>query len=458
MPRIRLPANGWQPRPYQRGLWEYLEGGGRRACIIWHRRSGKDELCLHWTAVSAFQKPATYWHMLPEAAQARKAIWDSINPHTGLRRIDEAFPPEIRDATREDQMFLKLKSGATWQVVGSDNFNSLVGSPPYGVVFSEWPLANPAAYAYLSPILRENGGWAIFNGTPRGKNHGFKTLQRALNSDNWFGQVLRADETKAITPEALAEELADYIGMYGADMGQAVYDQEYFCSFDAAIIGAYWGAEMAVAERDGRIGSYAVDPALPVHTAWDLGVGANLAIWFWQALAGKIAVVDYYQSHDGNIEAAAAEIVSKGYRRGTDWVPHDAKVRDIGTGRTRIETMIKAGLQPRLVPNHNPEDGRNAARVTIPRCYFDKERCETGIEALKAYRREWDEKNRTFKDNPVKDWADHPADAFRYLSMAWREIVGTPQPANDRLLSVGSMNTVRFDDLWDDRPKRRARL
>jgi len=333
-----------------------------------------------------------------------------------------------------------------------------LNTTPYGVVFSEWPLANPAAYAYLSPILRENGGWAIFNGTPRGKNHGFKTLQRALNSDNWFGQVLRADETKAITPEALAEELADYIGMYGADMGQAVYDQEYFCSFEAAIIGAYWGAEMAVAERDGRIGSYAVDPALPVHTAWDLGVGANLAIWFWQALAGKIAVVDYYQSHDGNIEAAAAEIIGKGYRRGTDWVPHDAKVRDIGTGRTRIETMIKAGLQPRLVPNHNPEDGRNAARVTIPRCYFDKERCETGIEALKAYRREWDEKNRTFKDNPVKDWADHPADAFRYLSMAWREIVGTPQPANDRLLSVGSMNTVRFDDLWDDRPKRRARL
>jgi phage terminase large subunit len=164
------------------GLWCYLERGGRRAIEIAHRRWGKDEICLHWAAVSAMQRPATYWHMLPEAAQARKAIWEAVNPHTGKRRIDEAFPHEIRESTREHEMMIRFINGATWQVVGSDNFNALVGSPPFGVVFSEFALANPAAWAYLRPILLENGGWAAFITTPRGKNHAHKLLQTALKS------------------------------------------------------------------------------------------------------------------------------------------------------------------------------------------------------------------------------------------------------------------------------------
>jgi len=146
--RIRLPHNGWRPRAYQMGAWRYMEQGGRHAELIWARRSGKDEICLHWAAIAAHQRPATYWHMLPEAAQARKAIWEAINPHTGVRRIDEAFPHELRATTREQEMLIKFKCGSTWQVVGSDNFNSLVGSPPAGVVFSEWALAQPAARAY----------------------------------------------------------------------------------------------------------------------------------------------------------------------------------------------------------------------------------------------------------------------------------------------------------------------
>jgi len=458
LPRIRLPANGWQPRPYQRELWEYLEGGGKRALVFWHRRAGKDEVALHHTACSAMQKPATYWHMLPEAAQARKAIWEAVNPHSGTRRIDESFPEEIRSTKRDQEMFIRFLTGAGLHIVGSDNYNSLVGSPPYGVIFSEWALANPAAWAYISPILEENGGWATFITTPRGKNHAFSMLKEARKDSSWFTQVLRADETGVFTDEQLKKIERELAGLYGPDMGRAMFEQEYMCSFEAAVLGAYFSREIMDAEREGRIAGVSVDPSLPVHTAWDLGVGENLAIWFWQAIAGKIALVDYYNDPQGNIQNAAAVIISKGYRRGDDWVPHDARVRDIGTGVTRIETMIRAGLRPKLVPDHKVEDGRNAARLLIPRCHFDATRCEAGIEALKAYRREWDEKLRTFKDNAVHDWASHPADAFRYLAMAWREIVGTPQPANDRLLSVGSMNTVRFDDLWDDRPKRRARL
>ncbi len=455
--RIRLPANGWTPRDYQLPLWEYLEGGGKRAIVAWHRRAGKDETLMHHLAISAMQKPATYWHMLPEASQARKAIWEAVNPHTGVRRIDEAYPLEIRETTRENEMFIKSKAGATLNVVGSDNYNSLVGSPPYGVVFSEWALANPAAWAYISPILRENGGWAAFISTPRGKNH-FHSMLTMAREQGWFHQVLPASETSVFTREGLEAERQELIGAYGQDMGDALFQQEYMVSFDAAILGAYWGAELALAEREGRITGIEVDPALPVHTAWDLGVGQNLAIWFWQATAGRIAVVDFYQSNSGSIEEAAAVIVAKGWRRGDDYVPHDARAKEISTGRTRVETMIRAGLRPKLVAASSVDDRINAARLTIARCHFNAVRCGEGIEALKAFRREWDEKLRTFKDNPVHDWASHPSDAFSYLSLAWRDLGGR---SNDnepqKVFGVGYHNSVSLDDLWDIKPRRRAR-
>lgn len=451
---LRLP-NNWVPRPYQRPLWDYLECGGRYAIAIWHRRAGKDEVALHRTAVAAMTRGGTYWHMLPEASQARKAIWEAVNPHTGKRRIDEAFPAEIVETRREQEMFIRFVNGSTWQVVGSDNFNSLVGSPPIGVVASEWALANPAAYAYMSPILRENGGWFLAITTPRGKNHAYRMLVDARRDYyNWFTEVLPATDTTVFDADQLDAERRSLIGIYGDDQGAALFEQEYMCSFDAAILGAYYSAEMARADIEGRIGVVDIDPAYPVHTAWDLGVGANLAIWFWQAVGREIRIVDYYQDNDGSIEAAAAVVLAKGYRRGTDWVPHDAKAKEISTGRTRVETMIRAGLKPRLVADHKVDDGINAARQTITRCHFAADLCHDGIEALRAYRREWDEAKRTFKPTPLHDWASHPADAFRYLSMAWREVNYVPPPQPGRIIAVGAMNQATMNDLWRQRPAR----
>src|SRR5215472_3395033 len=398
--------------------------------------------------------------MLPEASQARKAIWEAVNPHTGLRRIDEAFPIQLRATTRDNEMFIRFKCGSTWQVIGSDNYNSLVGSPPVGVVFSEWALAHPAAYAYLSPILRENGGWVVFITTPRGKNHAHKTIQTATSADDWFGEILPADRTGIFTADELAKERRTFSDIYGTDMANALYEQEYMCSFDAAVLGSYYGSELARAEREGRINRVDPDPAVPVHTAWDLGVGDSTAIWWWQATGSTIRVVDYYEAHGEGLKHYAAVVIGKGYRRGDDWVPQDARVREfISDARTRIEAMIEAGLRPRLVPDHKLEDGIQAVRTTLPRCYFDGERCADGIEALKQYRREWDEAKRTFNDRPLHDWSSHCADAFRYMSMAWQhEAVIAPKPA-DRILSVGQASTVRIEDLWNfDRPTRRERV
>jgi phage terminase large subunit len=280
--RIRVPANGWRPRPYQMPAWSALERGTKRLALAWHRRSGKDDIALHWSACAAVQNPGTYWHMLPAANQARKAIWDAVNPRTGRRRIDDAFPEGLRESTREQDMFIRFKNGATWQVVGSDNYNSLVGSPPIGIVFSEYALADPSAWALLRPILAENGGWALFISTPRGRNHFAKLVDFALKDREWFGQILSTDQTNVISKEVIDRELRELTAERGQKEAEAIVAQEYHCDFDAAIPGAYYGELMARADREGRIGLFPHDPNLPVGTAWDLGIGDSTVVWFFQ--------------------------------------------------------------------------------------------------------------------------------------------------------------------------------
>ena len=457
MVTINLP-NNWSPRAKQLNLWSYLENGGKRAIYAWHRRYGKDDVGLHWTDVSTAERVGTYWYLLPEAAQAKKAIWEAVNPHTGKRRIDEAFPVEWRSAVRNDEMFMRFKNGSTWQVVGSDNYNSLVGSPPIGVVFSEWALANPSAWGYLMPILNENGGWAMFNSTPRGRNHMYRMLKAAETKNDWFSEVLDVHDTGALNAEELAAALRDYQDAYGDDIGQNLFDQEYLCSFDAAILGAYYGRELRDAEKSGRIGNHPHDPALPVHTAWDLGIGDSTAIWFWQAVGAELRVIDFYEAHGQAIPHYAANVNGRDWIKGDDWVPHDAKIREFGTGKTRIETMRECGLRPRLVPDHRLEDGINALRVTLPRCFFNRATTWDAIEGLRQYRADWDDVNRCFRDKPKHDWTSHRADAARYMAMAWREIAAVAPVEPGRRLAVGYANTATFDDLWKDQPKKGARI
>lgn len=403
------------------------------------------------------QRVGNYWHMLPEAEQARKAIWEAINPHTGKRRIDEAFPPAIRKTTREQEMLIRFKNGSTWQVVGSDNFNSLVGSPPVGVVFSEWALAKPAAWAYIRPILLENGGWALFITTPRGRNHAHAMFEGARDDPDWYAEQLPVTETGVFTQAQLDQELAEFVREHGEGAGRNFFDQEYLCSFEAAILGAYWGKEMREADQAGRITEVDRVPDLPVHTAWDLGMGDSTAIWCFQIAGSEIRVVDHIEAHGEPLAFYAKQLDAKGYS-GTDWVPHDAKVRELGTGRTRIETLISLGRRPRLVPDHGLMDGINAARETLPRCWFDRQATAKGLECLRQYRADYDEKERVYRNQPKHDWTSHTADAFRYLAMAWREIVPQPEKPPGRILSVGPLNQVTMNDAWKTAPKRSARI
>lgn len=429
--RIKLP-NGWQPRPYQKQAWDYLEGGGRHAELIWHRRSGKDEICLHRTSVAMWERVATYWHMLPEYAQARKAIWDAVNPHSGKRRIDEAFPIELRAKTVDDEMKIVARNGSTWQVVGSDSYNRLVGAAPAGVVYSEWALANPAARAYLRPIIAENNGWQVFITTPRGKNHAYKTLKAARNDPTAFAQVLDAQQTGVFTAAQLEEELRDYINDYGEDQGLAIFQQEYLCSFDAAVLGAFYVKEIMRLKAEKRLRPVVYDEAMPVHTAWDIGRRDDTAIWFYQVVKGEVHVLKCHFSNSKDVDFYVELLRAQGYRYGTHHLPHDAAAKRLGTKKT-VEEQIREAMgagNVRILPRLSLQDGIQAARQMWPRVYMDSS-CEEDLEALAQYRREYDEDKRCFKDTPVHDWTSHRADAFRYMAIAWRE-EAQPNKDDDR--------------------------
>ncbi len=422
MPTVRLPANGWAPRDYQLPLWKYLEGGGKRAVAIWHRRAGKDEVCLHWAATQMVQRPGNYWHMLPQQSQARKAIWGAVNPHTGKRRIDEAFPKELRLHTRETEMQIVLANGATWQVVGSDNYDSLVGSPPVGVVFSEWALADPASWAYIRPILAENDGWALFITTPRGRNHAATFYEAGLDDDNWFAEKLPATETSVFSAEQLALEEREYKREFGPDDGLARFKQEYLCNFAAAIPGSYYGPYMVAAEEEERICRVPWSPSIPVITSWDLGFGDSTAIWFAQMVGRELRLIDYYESTGVGIEHYAKVLRERPYIYGDTILPHDAAQGSLQTGRSMVDTMYSLGFRDlRVLPRSSIEDGINAVRGLLPRCWFDEKKCVRGLNALRMYHREWDEKARVFKNRPKHDYSSHAADSFRYLAMGLPE-------------------------------------
>lgn len=456
---IDLPHN-WSPRDYQLPSWTAWEGGIKRLLLIWHRRAGKDDVALNMAAVAAHERPANYWHCLPLYEQARKAIWEAINPHTGKRRIDEAFPVELRKRTDNSSMTIEFKTGSIWRVVGSDNPDSLVGAPPLGIVFSEWALSNPSAWGYLAPILAENGGWAAFITTPRGRNHVKSMYDMARNNPQWFAEVLTPKET-GFPLARIEEQRTEYRAIFGEDAGDALIDQEYWCSFEAAILGAYWGKEMVAAERDGRICDLAYEPELPVHTAWDLGVGDDTAIWLFQEHYSQVRIIGYYENRGYAVDHYVDWLNETGYRFGNDYVPHDAKVREWtaagpdGKAKSRVQTMLELKRKPVVVPLQRLEDSINAARRMLPYTIFDKG-CGNGLEALRQFRREWDDSKKVFRDTPLHDWASHAASAFRTLAWAAKNVqapvVPLPRP------TPKGINDMTWDQLMAQQKPKRKRI
>ena len=276
MIKLRLPHNEWTPRPHQMALWRYLHEGGKRAIAIWHRRAGKDDVCLHHAAVSAASGRRLLAQRCPSSIQARKAVWAAVNPHTGKRRIHEAFPSDFIENMDDHAMFMRFKNGSTFQIIGSDlacDGRSSIGA---GVTYSEYALSNPSAWAYHRPMLAENNGWAC-SSARRAVATTPTMYDYALKAPGWFAERLTVNDTDALTPEQQRETLAEMQALYGNEHGEAMYKQEYECDCASALLGRFYALEMQHVREEGRILECEPIEGVPA-LAWDLGVSDDTSI------------------------------------------------------------------------------------------------------------------------------------------------------------------------------------
>ena len=358
-----------------------------------------------------------YWLVFPLLNQGRRIAWTGMDGG-GIPFIN-AWPKELIASKQGGEMRLTLKNGSVIQIMGADSPDRAVGANPVGMVFSEYSLCDPSIWKLTSPILAENNGWAIFNGTPRGENHFYDELQKTKTNPNWFGSHLTCKDTKAVTPQALEEarkELGD----------EALFQQEFFTSFNSPLQGAYYAQQMKqLSSQDRFLDNITPDPKLDVHTAWDIGVSDSTAIWFYQQYGTEIRIVDFYECSGEGLPFYIRYLRQwqndHGTVYGRHYAPHDIKVTEFTSGKTRYETARQLGIKFSIVQKHGLEDGIEQARNLLPRCWFDKTKCDLGINALKSYRKEYDSLRKVFKPKPLHDWSSHAADAFRYLAWGFRD-------------------------------------
>jgi hypothetical protein len=413
---VEIP-NGWTPRPHQLNVWRYLMGGGLRAASVWHRRAGKDSTFLNATCVLAHQRIGTYWHMLPEKEQARKAIWLAIDGEQ-RRVIDQVFPKELRKKTIDDEMRIEFKNGSMWHVVGSDNYNSLVGTNPIGVVFSEYSVGNPSGWDYIRPILAENGGWAGFPYTPRGKNHGHALFRMAEKNPDWFAELLTVNDTGIISPETIQAER-------DSGMDDDMIEQEYFCSFEGVRQGSIYGQAMAKMRADGRIASFPYDRRYPVQTFWDIGHSDATAILCHQEVNGWDRIIAAYENSGQDMAHYVQWLKETGFLFGEHYLPHDAKnvvVQSKGNplGANIWDQCFGLGLRDlKLVPRTQDRwTAINATRLRLDTLQIDSG-CEGFISALESYHKKWDDERKCYKSDPVHDWSSNYADAIRQWAQGY---------------------------------------
>jgi hypothetical protein len=420
---------------------DFHERQERWAVLVAHRRAGKTVACINDLIVRALteSKPnARYAYLAPYHSQAKSIAWEYL-----LR-----FSEPVRVNANQSELWVELINGSKIRLFGADNPDNLRGLYLDGVILDEYADMKPSIWgAVIRPLLADRKGWAVFIGTPKGHNSFYEVYNSATKSDNWFVRTLRASQTKLLDDEELKDAFAS--------MSEDQYLQEFECSFEAAIIGAYYGKEMRIITDQARITNVEHDPIFPVYTAWDLGYSDDTAIWWFQVVHGEIRLLDYHSSNGqpvafycGIIESREVE---RGYDYGKHYLPHDARAKTLASNRSIIEQLgdkLEVSKM-KIVPSLSLQDGIQATRLALMRAWFDY-KCEDGIECLRQYQREYDEDKKVFRDKPRHDWTSHGADAFRMLAIAWKEeskIVTKDEPI--RGVFVGKTD-VTINDLWKE--------
>lgn len=399
-PDIGPPPWDWQPRPYQRSPIEAFERGITRQFHAWHRRAGKDSTALNLSAVGSWRRPGTYWHLFPQQTQARKAIWNGLD-NDGRKFIDQAFPLRARKKTRDQEMLIELTNGSTWQMAGSDNYDSLVGSNVRGVVLSEWALCDPRAWPYILPILRENGGWAIFITTFRGKNHAWRMYQSVKDLPDWHcthltvEQTCRADGRRIITPEDIAADRRE-------GMDEATIRSEYYLDPASGFVGSYYGKAISEMEAQDRLGVAFYDPSLPLYAAWKVAAD-TIACILVQIKGTESRIVASKDWKFTTVHDALADLREK--------VPFAKHVRKCVLTNSSERPFELAGYEWEHVSAPELNDGIEVVRRLLPSLRIDTEKRDFEpdgnnarlVDSLRGFRTT-ETKNETFKKTPVDSW------------------------------------------------------
>lgn len=411
---VAARLNEYEPRPYQLPILKALDSGFKRVLAILPRRAGKDITALNYVIRRMWEEPGVYYYIFPTYSQAKKVIWDSIT--NDGKKILDYFPKELVMQMNSQEMKIRMKTASgeesLFQLIGSDNYDALMGTNPRGCVFSEYALQDPLAYQYLRPILTANQGWALFISTPRGKNHLWQLAELAKESPEWFYYKLSVEDTHHIPMEEIEKERRE--GLMSEDMIQ----QEYYTSFEMGVEGAYFTRYIDRARREQRIGDVPWENGFKVHTAWDIGVRDSTTIIFFQVIGQTVRIIDCYENSKHGIEHYAEVISSKPYLYGKHIAPHDIRVTEWGSGMTRIEKARQLGINFIIADELSVPDGIEAARSLFSKLWINEPTCQPLIKALENYRQEYDSKKKIYKPRPLHDWSSHFADTFRYLAVS----------------------------------------
>lgn len=396
---IEIPHN-YDPRPYQQDFFKAMDSGLKRAVLVHHRRAGKDLMCFNFMIRQAIMKPDVYWYLFPLFTQARKAVWEG-RTEGGVQYLS-CIPKQLITNIRDDRMYIGLKNGSIIRFVGSD-VDSLVGASPKGIVLSEYSLVAPDVWGKIEPMILEKNGWAVFNGTPRGsENHFYDMYKMAKKNPKWFCSLVSIKESNVLSEEQIQE-----IREEGTKTEEDI-QQEYYCSFKGTMSGSYYADWINLLEEKGQITTLEYNPMLSTYTAWDLGMGDSTAIWIYQIDNSKqVRLIDYYESSGEGLEHYINVLRRKPYEYHAHYAPHDISVRELGTGKSRLEIAQEKGLRFRIVPKIPRQDGIEYVRTLFKRCWFDQKKCEQGIKGLRNYRKKYDEIRRCFSDAPLHDFSSH---------------------------------------------------
>jgi len=419
----------------------------RWACLVAHRRAGKTIAAINdliRAAVTSKSPMPLYGYISPYRSQAKSIAWDYL----------KHFSASCAASTNEAELTVEMINGSKVRLFGADNADAIRGLGFDGLFLDEFGDFRASVFGnVLRPTLSSTQGWCVFAGTPKGKNQFHDIKQTAARlQDDWFLLQLPASKSGLLP--------ATELDAARSQLSKDQFDQEYECSFEAAILGAFYGTEMREATEAGRICRVDYQPEVPVHTAWDLGKRDDTAVWWYQVIRNEIHVIDYFAVSGAEISDLAAVITGKPYKYGKHYLPHDAKARTLASSRSTIEQLADhLGINNMaIVPSLSVQDGIQAVRVMLRQTWFDAERCDEGIEALRQYQKEYDEDKKAFREAPRHDWCSHPADAMRMLAIAWRAEPTVRAPDVIKPLMVGPENTVTLNDMWATAKSRSKRL